>query len=201
MLNSVNIHRIMPFWRKNIMKKVLLVCIVVLAVCIASGKYTPTEGYTIREIEGWKVFVNKDLLSGHPQLAEDVLKLLQFQLYQITRIVPAEPLKELRNVPFWVEYNAPRHQCMCYHPSERWLRNNDFNPQKERSVEIANAENFLKWTIDRPWMVLHELAHAYHHCVLGHDNAELHKTNRYSHYGEPTPFTFFAGFGFPRFFY
>jgi len=158
------------------MKKVVLICVVLLSVCVASGKYTPTEGYTIREIEGWRVYVNKDLLAGRTQFAEDVLKLLKFQLYQITRVVPDEPLKELRSVPIWVEYNAPRHRCMCYHPSERWLRNNDFNPQKKRSVEIANAENFLKWTIDQPWMVLHELAHAYHHCVLGHDNAELHKT-------------------------
>lgn len=158
------------------MKKVVLICIVLLVFCVASSEYTPTTDYTTRKIEGWNVFVNKQLLSEHAPLAKDVLRLLKFQLYQITRVVPDEALKELRSVPIWVEYKAPRHPCMCYHPSEQWLRNNGFNPDKERSVEIANAENFLKWTIDQPWMVLHELAHSYHHRVLGYDNTEINKT-------------------------
>jgi len=157
------------------MKKITLICSVLLVFCLASSKYTPTSDYTVRKIKGWKVFVNNELSSGYPQLAEDTLKLLKFQLYQITRVVPDEALKELRRIPIWVEYKAPRHLCMCYHPSKQWLSNNDFNPEKARSVEIANAENFLKWTIGQPWMVLHELAHSYHHCVLGYDNTEIRK--------------------------
>jgi hypothetical protein len=155
------------------MKKITLICSVLLIFCLASSKYTPTSDYTVKKIQGWKVLVNKELSSGHPQLATDVLKLLKFQLYQITRVVPKKPLKELRRIPIWVEYKASRHPCMCYHPSKKWLSENDFNPEKARSVEIANAENFLKWTIGQPWMVLHELAHSYHHCVLGYENAEI----------------------------
>ena len=64
---------------------------------------------------------------------------------------------------------------MCYHPSRQWLIENDFNPEKERSVEIANARNFLKWTVAQPWMVLHEFAHGYHHNVLGHGHREVRK--------------------------
>jgi hypothetical protein len=145
----------------------------ILEIQAASPKYTPTSDYSSRKIEGWKVLVNDELLSEHAQLADDVLKLLKQQLYQITRVVPAESLKELRRIPIWVEYKAPRHPCMCYHPNRRWLIENDFNPEKERSVEIANAQNFLKWTISQPWMVLHELAHSYHQCVLGYDNTKL----------------------------
>ena len=155
------------------MKKVVLICVVLSVFCAAWGKYTPTSGYTVQEIEGWKVLVNKELLSDHAELCEKVLKLLKHQLYQITRVVPDNAVKELRRVPIWVEYKAPRHPCMCYHPSRQWLASHDFNPEKERSVEIANAKNFLKWTIDQPWMVLHELAHSYHHCVLGYDNTEV----------------------------
>ena len=151
----------------------MLICSVLLIFCLASSKYTPTSDYTIQKVQGWKVLVNNELSSSYPQLTKDVLKLLKFQLYQITRVVPEKALKELRRVPIWVEYKAPRHRCMCYHPSKQWLSNNGFNPQKARSVEIANAENFLKWTIGQPWMVMHELAHSYHHCVLGYDNAEI----------------------------
>ena len=150
----------------------------ILEVKAVLPKYPPTSDYTAREIEGWKVLVNNQLLSEHVQLTDNVLKLLKHQLYQITRVVPEEPLKELRRIPIWAEYKAPRHPCMCYHPSRRWLREHDFNPEKARSVEIANAENFLKWTHGQPWMVMHELAHSYHHCVLGYNNAEVNKVYR-----------------------
>ena len=158
------------------MRKAALICVLFLLVCVAPGQYAPTSDYTAQEIEGWKVLVNKELSSDHSELAKHVLKLLRHQLYQITRVVPDAALAELRDVPIWVEYKAPRHRCMCYHPSREWLKNHDFNPEKARSVEIANAENFLTWTIGQPWMVLHELAHSYHHCVLGYDNTELRQT-------------------------
>ena len=62
---------------------------------------------------------------------------------------------------------------MCYHVSAEWLKTNGYNPEKAGGVELANAENFLKWTRHQPSMVLHEMAHAYHHRVLGPDNPEL----------------------------
>jgi len=155
------------------MKKTIPIFLVLSLLCLGAVRYTPTSDYTVQEIEGWKVLVNNELLFDHDQLAEDVLKLLGHQLYQITRVVPHEALQELRQVPIWVEYKAPRHRCMCYHPSKDWLKNHDFNPEKERSVEIANAKNFLTWTIDQPWMVLHELAHSYHHRVLSYENTEI----------------------------
>jgi len=155
------------------MKRFCRTLCVVFLLCAAARAYTPTEGYSVRTIEGWKVRVNAELLDEHPELAERTLRLLEFQLYQITRVVRDEPLKQLRQIPIWVEYEAPRHPCMCYHPSKDWLGENGFNPEKAGSVEVANARNFLTWTIGQPWMVLHELAHGYHHKVVGHDNAEL----------------------------
>jgi hypothetical protein len=60
--------------------------------------------------------------------------------------------------------------CAEYHPSREWLRANGYNPDKAKSVEIGNASRFLRWSLDQPAMVLHELAHAYHHRVLGYDH-------------------------------
>jgi hypothetical protein len=76
-------------------------------------------------------------------------------------------------MPIWVEIADPHHPCMCYHVSPNWLREHGMNPAKAGSVEIANATNFLSWTLDQPWMVLHELAHGYHDQVLGFDHAEI----------------------------
>lgn len=163
------------FRRLLLMKKTMIICSMLSIFCLASAKYTPTSNYNVQKIQGWKILVNNELLTGHPQLAKDTLKLLRFQLYQVTRVVPKEALEEIRRIPIWVEYKAPRHPCMCYHPSKEWLSNNNFNPEKAKSVEIANAENFLTWTIGQPWMVLHELAHSYHHCVLGYDNKKINQ--------------------------
>ena len=136
--------------------------------------YDPIEQYAERQVEGWRVLVNKSLLRPeNKDLCDRTLKLLGDHLYRITRVVPEGPLARLRKIPIWVELAHPRHPCMCYHPSAGWLREHGMNPRKAGAVELANAKNFLAWTRDQPWMVLHELAHGYHHQVLGFDNAEV----------------------------
>lgn len=149
--------------------------LVLLAAPAEPGpRYDPTDRYEVRQIEGWRVLINNDFLRQAPPLAIDTLKLLGFQLYQITRTVPAAPLAKLRKIAIWVEAAEPHHPCMAYHPNAGWLRDHGMNPDKAKCVEIANAKNFLAWTHDQPWMVLHELAHGYHDQFLGgYGNPEL----------------------------
>jgi hypothetical protein len=136
--------------------------------------YDPVDKYVEQKIEGWKVLVNKALLAKqNDELRGRVLKLLGSHLYNITRVVPESALLKLQKIPIWVELKEPHHPCMCYHVSAAWLRSHDMNPLKAGAVEIANARSFLTWTHQQPWMVLHELAHGYHHQILGFDNAEI----------------------------
>jgi len=138
------------------------------------NRYEPTTQYDVRQIEGWRVLVNKGFVEQKPSLCSDTLTLLRFQLYQITRKVPAEGLARLRKITIWVEEAEPHHPCMAYHPNPGWLREHGMNPDKAKCVEVANARNFLAWTLDQPWMVLHELAHGYHDQFLGgYDNPEI----------------------------
>jgi hypothetical protein len=149
-------------------------CALLLLPAAEKPTYDPVEQYAERQVEGWRVLVNKRLLQDeNRELCDRTLKLLGDHLYRITRVVPAGPLARLRKIPIWVELAHPRHPCMCYHPSADWLREHGMSPQKAGAVELANAKNFLAWTRDQPWMVLHELAHGYHHQVLGYDNAEV----------------------------
>ena len=137
--------------------------------------FDPIDRYVEKQIEGWKVLVHQVLLTPeHRELCDQTLKLLDDHLYRIARVVPEKALTKLRQIPIWVELAHPKHPCMCYHVSADWLRENGMNPQKASAVEIANAKNFLKWTHEQPWMVLHELAHGYHHQVLGYDHKEIH---------------------------
>lgn len=137
--------------------------------------WPPTSHYEERKIEGWRVLVNKDFVRDEPKLLEQTLRLLEFQLYQIPRRVPAAAVAKLRQVTVWVEEKEPNHPCMAFHPNPGWLREHNMNPDKAPCVEIANARNFLRWTREQPWMVLHELAHAYHFRFLdrGFGNPEV----------------------------
>jgi hypothetical protein len=124
-------------------------------------RYESTAHYETRRIEGWTVLVNKGFLSRQPDLADRTLTLLGHQLYQVARRVPPGPLAKLRTIRIWVEETS-HNPCMTYHPNADWLREHEINPDKARCVELANARNFIKWSEDQPWMVLHELAHGYH---------------------------------------
>jgi hypothetical protein len=136
----------------------------------------PPAGHRTLAIEGWRVHVDLRLLEEQRALGAEALAELENQLYRIRRVVPEAPLAKLRAVPIFlgVEDEHGRHPCACYHPSREWLVAHGYPAEKERSVDLANATNFVAWTREvQPWMVLHELAHAYHHQVLGHEHAEL----------------------------
>jgi hypothetical protein len=138
-------------------------------------EFEPTDRYEIQTVEGWTVLVHLGFLNDQPELAGRTLTLLRQQLAQVERRLPAGAVEKLRRVRIWVEEQEPHHPCMAYHPDAGWLRAHGMNPEKAGCVEIANARNFLAWTLDQPWMVLHELAHGYHHQFLedGFANAEL----------------------------
>jgi len=140
--------------------------------------YEPTSAYAVRAIEGWKVYVHKRLEGEKKDLAEETLKVLAAHLHDITRMVPRPALDRLREVPIWVEAESKQVKCMCYHPSRGWLKEHGFNPDKAGAVELGNPVTFLDWTRHQRAMVLHELAHAYHHRVLGHDNADVRAAYR-----------------------
>ncbi|MCC7495300.1 MAG: hypothetical protein IT204_23325 [Fimbriimonadaceae bacterium] len=137
----------------------------------AAAAFTPTSRYQERPLEGWSLLVNQDLLD-EPELADAVLKEVGAQLYQVARWLPAEAVTRLRSVRIWVERETNRGAAV-YHPSKEWLVDHGHNPDLARSVQLTNARNLLAWTRQQPWMICHELAHAWHHQVVGYDNAEL----------------------------
>lgn len=160
--------------RATITVLLVALCAGVIALAASDGpapKYDPTSAYELRQIEGWPVYINKKLLA-HEELSEAVLRELACQLYQVKRRVPAKAVVATKQVKIWVELKG-KGRGASYHPSRQWLVDNDRNPDKAQSVEISNAHNFLAWTKHQPYMVLHELSHAYHHQVLGWDNPRV----------------------------
>jgi hypothetical protein len=129
--------------------------------------YAPTRHYLSRNVLGWTILVHRDLVRGNADEYRNTMTVLRQQLFAITQTIPGEALAQLRQVTIWLEKFEPHHPCACYHPDVQWLIDNQMNPKKARCVEIANAGTFCTWTLVQPWMVLHELAHAYHDQFLG----------------------------------
>ncbi|MGC8643720.1 MAG: zinc-dependent peptidase, partial [Isosphaeraceae bacterium] len=135
--------------------------------------FVPTKAYVKRQVQGWTVRVNRQLLAGKSELGRQALELLDRKLAEVRRTVPARACLQLREVPIWLGVDDGHAPCSEYHPSRDWLRTHGYNPDKARCVEIGNASRFLEWSKDQPSMVLHELAHAYHDRVLGFDNEDV----------------------------
>lgn len=134
----------------------------------------PISAYRQINLEGWDVYVNKRLLREEKELGDEATELLRDKLREICRTVPKRPLAQLQKTTIWLELDNDKvDPCACYHPSADWLRKHGFLEQKEKCVEISNAQTFLDWSRDQPAMILHELAHAYHDQVLGYDDAAI----------------------------
>jgi hypothetical protein len=64
---------------------------------------------------------------------------------------------------------------MQYHPSAAWLKANGYSTDLEKCVHIPRAADLpTKRNInEQPWVILHELAHAYHDQVLSFDEPRI----------------------------
>ncbi len=178
----------------------------------AENPALPTA-HTTRTVEGWSVRVDDRLLKGaDAALGERALKLLHSRLVAITFVVPEPALTKLRAVTIQLDRDYGELRPMQYHPSAGWLKEKGYAAALAKCVHIPSAEGFLApFDVHRmPWVVLHELAHAYHDQILGFDEARLgaawkkfRDTGKYKsvltsygamreHYGLNNPKEFFA---------
>lgn len=141
-----------------------MVLALVAAVALPAYQDVSLEGFALR--------VEADLIENHAPLWSSVRRELENQLYRIARVVPDEPLGKLRKITVWVHREGPWTKCMAYHPGAQFLREHQMNPAMEFGIEVGNSAAFVSWTYEQPWMVLHELAHGFHHQFLenGYDN-------------------------------
>lgn len=138
------------------------------AGCAAEPAYATIDAYQRETIAGFSILIHGDVVTQAGE-AEAMRRELRRQLEEIREVVPASALAHLEKVPIWVEWDKKPNGAAEFHPSAEWLRENGYNPEKAGCVEISNTRNFVRWSrTDQPWMVMHELAHAYHFLVLGY---------------------------------
>lgn len=129
----------------------------------------------IYKIEGWTI-------EWDPEIAEtddapffrNIRKALANHFQRIKFLLPEDKVAVLQTLPIRVD---KMHELsnMQYHPSKVWLISNGYDPKLEKRVHIPRAENLLKrgtWQ-KHPYVILHELAHAYHDQILSFENKEI----------------------------
>jgi len=154
---------------------------ILLSLCSAmassAAEPKPTFYQPIKkDVEGWSIAVDPELLhSKNKAVADKAFTGLANHLQRVKFILPEAKVKELQKLPIRLELNNPRLGNMQYHPSVSWLRANRHDPALVKHVHIPRAAALYAphmWA-KHPYVVMHELAHAYHDQVLSFGNKEI----------------------------
>jgi hypothetical protein len=169
--------------------------------------------HTTRTVEGWTVRVDDRLLQApNEELGSRTLRFLEAKLSDIKIIVPADKVKKLQAVTIVLDLTHGKLGPMQYHPSAEWLTENGYSADLVKCVHLPRAADVAtsRNTREQPWVMLHELAHAYHDQVLGFeeprireafekykksghgDKTLLYDGRRVKHYALTNPKEFFA---------
>jgi hypothetical protein len=159
--------------------------------CFDSEPAKPLS-HTARNIEGWTVQVDDRLLAPpNDAIGTRACRFLESKLADIKAVMAAEPLKKLQAVTIVLDLSHGKLRTRQYHPSAGWLRENGYSTNLAKCVHIPAAADLPtpRNINQQPWVVLHELAHAYHDQVLGFEEPRILKAYedyRRNDHGEAT---------------
>lgn len=131
---------------------------------------------TTRQVEGWTVRGDDRLLAPpHAELGARALRCLEGKLADIILVMPPEHLARLRLVPIVMDLDHGALNSMQYHPNPDWLAGHGYSTGLAKCVHIPIAAQLPtpRNVREQPWVILHELAHAYHDLHLGFDEPRV----------------------------
>jgi hypothetical protein len=146
-----------------------------LSIAEAADPPKPTS-HTARKLEGWTIRVDDRLLrKPHDVLGARALRFLESKLSDIKAVLPEDKVKKLQSVTIVLDLTHGKLGPMQYHPSAHWLKANGYSPDLAKCVHLPRAADLptRRNINEQPWVILHELAHAYHDQVLGFDEPRI----------------------------
>jgi hypothetical protein len=157
----------------------MLRCLALLTVvplaAFADDPPKPTS-HTDRKLEGWTVRVDDRLLKApDDELGRRALRFLEGKLADIKVVVPEDKVARLQAVTIVLDLTHGKLGPMQYHPSAEWLKGNGYSVELAKCVHIPRAADLptRRNVREQPWVILHELAHAYHDQVLGFEDPRV----------------------------
>jgi hypothetical protein len=150
------------------------------------------EGYRKDNLRGFTLYFSDEVIAKDraSTLERKPLEALERELIVVESVLPADKVKNLKAVPIWVEWDEKLAMgngrsggavAVFYGGHQSNLLGGDKNPLKSNAVTILSlrsltAEHQPKTDSGR-CVTLHELAHAFHHHVVG-DIALVKQTYR-----------------------
>ncbi len=131
---------------------------------------------TVTNLHGWTVRIDDRLFKPPDDvLGARAMEMLAAKLSDIEYVVPKDRLEKLKSVTIVLDLTHGRLRSMQYHPSAGWLVEHGYAKELAKCVHIPEAADFARarQVNEQPWVVLHELAHAYHDQVLGFENPRI----------------------------
>lgn len=150
-----------------------LFLIIFLSLPLASGEDNDL-GHSEIEMKGWTIHLSRELSNSLPNETARMLEIMEGQLERVVDAVPKKALVDLQKVPIWINPTYPNARPKCeYHPNPKWLSENGRDPGMGKAIEVTNTQIFPFENRRMPYLMLHELAHAFHDQVLGFNQAEI----------------------------
>ena len=125
------------------------------------------ERFEVRNIEGWTIHTNRDVLKQHPELMAKTFGHLKWDLYQIKLAAPATAVCNLQeHTPIWIEYDEK--VGLSYHPETAWLLERSYKlPKDPDSMMSLSAIGYVADSYRHPFVIFHEMTHGYDHHFIG----------------------------------
>lgn len=133
-------------------------------------------GHRQRNVEGWRVRVDDRLFeAGNSELLARAMMFLENRLAEIKAVAPEKAVAKLQSVEIVLDRTHGGLKSMQYHPNAGWLKANGYSETLAKCVHLPRAADLpTKRNIrEQPWVILHELAHAYHDQFLGFENEKI----------------------------
>jgi hypothetical protein len=141
------------------------------------------DGYERRDLEGFTVYVGISVLhQPHDGFQRPPLKALETELNDLKRILHPKIVGILQSIPIWVEWDpidrlSPGAVARYINGSREEWEKIGGDPRKAHNIEIVSmrvlASARRPGTPLQQIVILHEMAHAVHHRLLGMKNPEL----------------------------
>jgi hypothetical protein len=102
-------------------------------------------------------------------------RFLETRLADIEVVVPPARLAELQTITIVLDLSCGGLVPMQYHPSADWLKENGYSEDLAQCVHLPRAEDLAtsRNIREQPWVILHELAHAYHDQILDFEDPRV----------------------------
>jgi hypothetical protein len=140
-------------------------CALILLLAATSAR--AVEKYDSIAVRGWTVLL-EPRVAADDILMQSVLAVLDRQLEQLDRLLPAPALKELHKVSLYVSYGKrdSNGSAAYYRSDSARLTQPGEMFEMYQNIEILDATDYSRVAFLLPDLLLHEFAHAYMHRVL-----------------------------------